>query len=163
MLSRIHRRPEYQNKKSLIREALGDNRKHKMSMDRLEVITKSLTERYKTLNKSSTLEENVIEDNESGIKSPLDTSKTNSSNGKKQQKNARTNGHRSRSSSPIIPTMEQQNIKYKLNVFTHEQLFECIRLQNVLIMDCRPSADYEASHLNYSVLLNVPEEHIKAG
>lgn len=203
MLNRIHQRPEYPNNKSLIRQTLGGNRTNKMRMDRLEIISKSLAERYDLLNNklgttttgattgatTGTTTGNHHHNDDDDLTSSnnsilLSTNNLNSSGLNKPNISQKSlhhhhhhhhqiNGHRSRSSSPIgggggsgssggggSSSMDQY-LNY--SVITHEQLFECMRLQNVLIMDCRPSTDYQASHLNYAVLLNVPEEHIKAG
>lgn len=172
MLNRIHQRPDYQNNKTLIRQTLGGNRTNKMRMDRLEVISKSLVDRYDLLKKSTALNNDVTSGdsgNLTSVTSPVSlmlsptNSNQNTSNKQQSLKNSQTNGHRSRSSSPIGSSFQEEEVFRNLSLITHDQLFECMRLQNVLIMDCRSSSDYKTSHLNYAVLLNVPEEHIKAG
>lgn len=173
MLNRIHQRPDYQNNKTLIRQTLGGNRTNKMRMDRLEIISKSLANRYQLLNSSTSLNNDVTSGNSGNLTTSITppvslilspaNSNQNTLNKQQTPKNALTNGHRSRSSSPIASSFQEEEVFRNFSLITHEQLFECMRLQNVLIMDCRSSSDYKASHLNYAVLLNVPEEHIKAG
>ncbi|XP_033165064.1 ubiquitin carboxyl-terminal hydrolase 8 [Drosophila mauritiana] len=51
----------------------------------------------------------------------------------------------------------------RLGLITCQDLYRRMQEKSVLVMDCRPSADYEASHLTYYCAFNVPEELITPG
>uniref|UniRef100_A0A1A9WJT6 Ubiquitin carboxyl-terminal hydrolase n=1 Tax=Glossina brevipalpis TaxID=37001 RepID=A0A1A9WJT6_9MUSC len=135
LLNSIHKKPDYQQYKSQIRLTLGDNHVNKLTMDRLEDITKSLEERYTHLEMNGNLA-STIEGTQTLTQLNLPS--------------------RSRSVSPI------KNGKL-LRAVTCRQLYEFMQVQSVLVMDCRPSEDYRESNLNYSLSFNVPAEIIRAG
>nr|AAM52759.1 SD04548p [Drosophila melanogaster] len=51
----------------------------------------------------------------------------------------------------------------RLGLITCQDLYRRMQEKSVLVMDCRPSADYEDSHLTYYCAFNVPEELITPG
>ncbi|XP_017057189.1 ubiquitin carboxyl-terminal hydrolase 8 isoform X1 [Drosophila ficusphila] len=51
----------------------------------------------------------------------------------------------------------------RLGLISCQELYRRMQEKSVLVMDCRPSADYEASHLTYYCAFNVPEELITLG
>ncbi|XP_016941445.4 ubiquitin carboxyl-terminal hydrolase 8 isoform X1 [Drosophila suzukii] len=51
----------------------------------------------------------------------------------------------------------------RLGLITCQELYRRMQEKSVLVMDCRPSADYENSHLTYYCAFNVPEELITLG
>lgn len=140
-LNSIQKKPDYQENKRLIRQMLGDNRTNKMIMDRLEALRISLNERYSRLN-AKTL--NVKPATLEGVSS-LDFSKLDSS-------------ERSRSNS------KDNNVDIScLRLMSCQQLFDAMKQQNVLVIDCRSAEDFKVSHLHYNLTLNIPEEIIQAG
>lgn len=142
LLNSIYKKPDYQENKRLIRQMLGDNRTNKMTMDRLEALSISLNERYARLNaktanaKSATLEAGSSSD------SPILTST-----------------ERSRSNSPKVNNTDISSLR----LMSCQQLFEAMKQQNVLVIDCRSAEDFKTSHLQYNLTLSIPEEIIKAG
>lgn len=120
---------------------LGDNRTTKMTMDRLEALSMSLNERYDRLNAKTK------------AKTTAATSLS-----VKQTKTV-SNDDRSRSNSP-----KDNNIDIaSMRLMSCQQLFESIKLQNVLVIDCRSAEDFKSSHLQYNLTLSIPEEIIQAG
>ncbi|XP_065355307.1 ubiquitin carboxyl-terminal hydrolase 8 isoform X1 [Calliphora vicina] len=143
LLNSIYKKPDYQENKPLIRQMLGDNRSNKMTMDRLEALTMSLNERYECLNaklKAKTVAKSATPP---------------SSN----EQYAMVSNDRSRSNSPKISNID---IAF-MRLMSCQQLFESMKLQNVLVIDCRSAEDYKSSHLQYNLTLNIPEEIIQAG
>lgn len=143
LLNIIYKKRDYIESKPLIRQMLGDNRSNKMTMDRLEMLTRSLNERYDRLNTKKLEKRDCV--------TPLNRSSLNSS----------LNQERSRSNSPKVT--ESNGFPPSLRLMTSQELFECMKTQNVLIMDCRPADDYKMSHLTYPLAFNVPQELIQYG
>lgn len=141
LLHSIHKRPDYIESKPLIRKMLGDNRFNKMTMDRLEALTSSLNDRYECLNTKTT------------------TIATLSSNAV-QPSASISNNERSRSNSPRCNNIGDIT---SMRLVSCQQLFEAMKVQDVLVFDCRSADDYKSSHLKYALSLNVPEELIQAG
>lgn len=139
LLNSIHKKPDYGESKPLIRQMLGDNRTNKMTMDRLEALTNSLNERYARLN----AKQNAT------LSSPVSNFKATSA----------ISNDRSRSNSPRINNIDAASLR----LMTCQQLFESMKSQDVLVMDCRSAEDYKLSHLQYALTLNVPQELIHAG
>lgn len=141
LLHSIHKRPDYIESKPLIRQMLGDNRSNKMTMDRLEALANSLNDRYDRLNakatKVATLSSNAV-----------------------QASASISNNDRSRSNSPRCNNIVDISA---MRLMSCQQLFEAMKAQDVLVLDCRSADDYKSSHLNYALSLNVPEELIQAG
>lgn len=134
--------------KPLIRQILGDNRTNKMTMDRLEVLTKSLNDRYLELQAASLALK--LDAASSARSTPTKSLPSPSSKGR---------SHRSHSNSPKKSPLDPHSMR----LMSAQQLFEAMKSQNVLIMDCRSSEDYEQSHLTYPLAFNVPQEFIHAG
>ncbi|KAI8129070.1 Ubiquitin carboxyl-terminal hydrolase 8 [Lucilia cuprina] len=139
MLNSIYKKPDYQENKPLIRQMLGDNRTNKMTMDRLEALTMSLNERYERLN----------------AKNKAKTT------GAAAAPPAMVSNDRSRSNSPKVVSNVVDIASMRL--MSCQQLFEAMKLQNVLVIDCRSAEDFKTSHLQYNLTLSIPEEIIQAG
>uniref|UniRef100_A0A1B0BMZ2 Ubiquitin carboxyl-terminal hydrolase n=1 Tax=Glossina palpalis gambiensis TaxID=67801 RepID=A0A1B0BMZ2_9MUSC len=150
LLNNIHKRDNYQQYKSQIRKILGDNQTNKLTMDRLEDLTKSLDKRYTLLNKNANLS-NANEITQTSLMQLRQLDLTSHSNNQIQ---------RSRSVSPLKNGVERNGL---LNAITCQQLYDSMQAQSVLVMDCRPSSDYGESKLNYSLSFNVPAEIIREG
>ncbi|XP_060647258.1 ubiquitin carboxyl-terminal hydrolase 8 isoform X1 [Drosophila nasuta] len=134
MLSIIRKRPDYSKNKSEVHKILGDNTDNRNAMDKLEIIYKSLSIRYKEL-----------ETSKSRISSSnLSTSAQSISN-------------------DVINSLSAPEAYTKLGIISCEELYKRMQQKSVLVMDCRSSADYDASHLNYYCSFNVPEELITPG
>lgn len=140
LLNSIYKNSDYGASKPLIREMLGDNRSNKMTMDRLEDLTKSLNDRYIRLNAKL----NAAASAHSPVSNVSTTLTTND---------------RSRSNSPKISNIDITSLR----LMSCKQLFDSLKSQNILVMDCRSSEDYKLSHLQYVLTLNVPQELIQAG
>lgn len=138
-LNTIYKKRDYSENKPFIRKMLGDNRSNKLTMDRLEMLTNSLHERYNRLN--------AKRDN---FTTQLSSASLNSS----------LNSARSRSNSPKV---SDNGFPSSLRLISSDQLFEAMKCQNVLVMDCRPMDDYKMSHLTYTLAFNVPQELIQYG
>uniref|UniRef100_A0A1B0FAZ4 Ubiquitin carboxyl-terminal hydrolase n=1 Tax=Glossina morsitans morsitans TaxID=37546 RepID=A0A1B0FAZ4_GLOMM len=146
LLNNIHKRDNYPQYKSQIRKILGDNQTNKLTMDRLEDLTKSLDKRYTLLNLSNA----------------NDITQTSLTQLRKLDLTSHPNNQiqRSRSVSPIRNGVERNGL---LSAITCQQLYDCMQAQSVLVMDCRPSGDYGDSKLNYPLSFNVPAEIIRDG
>lgn len=140
LLNSIYKKRDYPQSKQLIRQMLGDNRTNKMTMDRLEALTSSLHERYDRLNAKSSYKKDAL------FAQALNSSHSNDSD-------------RSRSISPKTNDIDIESLR----LMSCQQLFESMKSQNVLVMDCRSSKDYEMSRLNYALAFNVPQELINHG
>lgn len=70
---------------------------------------------------------------------------------------------------PTVPSHDVEMKPLETNASTTvidcKTLFNFVTDQTVsmLIMDCRPANEYEASHLTYKACVNIPEEIIKKG
>ncbi|XP_011189525.2 ubiquitin carboxyl-terminal hydrolase 8 isoform X1 [Zeugodacus cucurbitae] len=158
LLHCIHRKPDYAEHKQTVRQALGGNSNNKLTMNKLEELSSSLTRRYEAKQLANTaLQSPVI------ATPPL-----------KQNERVREYNELSASEKfdilkgdTVFTTTTNSNNSYhtlqSLNVIKCEELFERMKQHNVLIMDCRPRNDYEMSHLTYNYTMNVPEEIISTG
>ncbi|XP_050327613.1 ubiquitin carboxyl-terminal hydrolase 8 isoform X1 [Bactrocera neohumeralis] len=158
LLHCIHRKPDYAEHKQTVRLALGGNSNNKLTMNKLEELSTSLTRRYEAKQLANTT-----------MKSPAIVTAS-----LKQNERARDYNELSASEkfdllkgdSVSLATANSYSGYYSLqslNVIKCEELFERMKQNNVLIMDCRPSKDFETSHLTYHYTMNVPEEIISAG
>uniref|UniRef100_A0A034VW25 Ubiquitin carboxyl-terminal hydrolase n=1 Tax=Bactrocera dorsalis TaxID=27457 RepID=A0A034VW25_BACDO len=158
LLHCIHRKPDYAEHKQTVRLALGGNSNNKLTMNKLEELSTSLTRRYEAKQLANTT-----------LKSPAIVTAS-----LKQNERARDYSELSASEKfdilkgePVsLATANSYSGYYSLqslNVIKCEELFQRMKQNNVLIMDCRSSKDYETSHLTYHYTMNVPEEIISAG
>lgn len=158
LLHCIHRKPDYAEHKQNVRQALGGNSNNKLTMNKLEELSTSLTRRYEAKQLAKTVPQ-----------SPATVAAS-----LKQTELVRNYNELSASEKfdilkgdPVSSTTTNSYNSYyslqSLNVIKCEELFERMKKNNVLIMDCRPSKDYEMSHLTYHYTINVPEEIISAG
>ncbi|KAM7362211.1 ubiquitin specific protease 8 [Cochliomyia hominivorax] len=148
LLNSIYKKPDYQENKPLIRKMLGDNRSNKLTMDRLEALSISLNERYATLNAKTTAAVGVT------------NTATNNSTLLKESSARVSNDQHSCSNSPQKPN----DVDFvAMRLMSCQQLFEAMKWQNVLVIDCRSAEDFKSSHLQYNLTLSIPEEIIQAG
>ncbi|KAH8359256.1 hypothetical protein KR093_005342 [Drosophila rubida] len=133
MLSFIHKKPDYTQYKVTVQDMLGDNAANRRTMDKLEIITDSLSKRYEKLQPSTAVENSNI--NSEQISLPVAVN------------------------SSLSPSEEYA----RLGVISCEELYKRMQQQSVLVMDCRSSVDYANSHLSYQWAFNVPEEIITPG
>uniref|UniRef100_A0A1A9VF11 Ubiquitin carboxyl-terminal hydrolase n=1 Tax=Glossina austeni TaxID=7395 RepID=A0A1A9VF11_GLOAU len=150
LLNNIHKRDNYPQYKSQIRKILGDNQTNKLTMDRLEDLTKSLDKRYTLLNKNANLS-NANDITQTSLMQLRKLDLTSHPNNQIQ---------RSRSVSPLRNGVERNGL---LSAITCQQLYDCMQAQSVLVMDCRSSGDYGKSKLNYPLSFNVPADIIRDG
>lgn len=70
---------------------------------------------------------------------------------------------------PTVPSHDVEMRPLETNASTTvincKKLYDFVtdRSVSMLIMDCRPANEYEASHLTYKECVNIPEEIIKKG
>ncbi|KAH8312312.1 hypothetical protein KR044_010162, partial [Drosophila immigrans] len=134
MLSIIHKKPDYQQHKPMVQEMLGDNTTNRRIMDKLELLTDSLSQRYKELLPSKGSSNSNSLPN-SPPAEPVDA----------------------------ISLLPPPEAYAQLGVISCEELYKRMQKKSVLVMDCRSSADYANSHLTYYCAFNVPEEIITPG
>ncbi|XP_053969324.1 ubiquitin carboxyl-terminal hydrolase 8 isoform X1 [Anastrepha ludens] len=158
LLHCIHLKPDYPEHKQTVRQILGGNSNNKLTMNKLEQLSSSLSRRYEAkqlangAKQSATLvaptlkyNERVRDYNELSASEKFDLLKGDTPS------TAATN------LSGSYYTLQP------LGIIKCEEMFELMKKNNVLIMDCRPAKDYETSYLTYPYCFNVPEEHIVAG
>ncbi|XP_001359977.2 ubiquitin carboxyl-terminal hydrolase 8 isoform X1 [Drosophila pseudoobscura] len=133
IIKAIRSKPDYTTHKVQVRESLGDTEANRRIMDSLEMIADSLCERYRQLHKPPS------------PAAPLNQTETISH------------------SKPQGAASPHATEYARLGVVSCEELYQRISEKSVLVMDCRPSADYERSHLTYFCAFNVPEELITPG
>lgn len=158
LLHCIHRKPDYAEHKQTVRQTLGGNSNNKLTMNKLEELSTSLTRRYEAKQLANM-----------ALKSPAIVAAS-------LKQNERVRDYSELSASEKFDLLKGDSVSsttanayssyyslQSLNVIKCEELFERMKQNNVLIMDCRPSKDYEMSHLTYHYTMNVPEEIISAG
>lgn len=135
MLAAIRNKPDYAIHKTTVRQMLGDTASNRRIMDSLELISQSLFLRYEQLRHPAA--------------EPIAAAIV--GNGRTIAKPESSTGG------------ELASDFSSLGLITCEELYRRMQEKSVLVMDCRPSADYEASHLTYFCAFNVPEELITPG
>ncbi|XP_037952640.1 ubiquitin carboxyl-terminal hydrolase 8-like [Teleopsis dalmanni] len=141
LLSTLRKMPTYTEYKMSIQKTLGGNTANAIIMDKLEEMTKSLSERYDRLNEKKNVPPPLTDDD---MKFYNNLSASDKFNVVKAS-----------------PSYEQ--IGDALKLISCKQLFQLMQTNTVLIMDCRCVDDYKVSHLNYNFSFNIPEEIILPG
>ena len=147
LLDSICKKPDYLAMKQNVRDMLGGNSAQKLSMDKLEVISKSLKRRYELLTQAKSLPSSTKLATYSAEQ--LERLKSSSTIQAAASK---------RLSPPAMADMLQD-----MNSITCAELYEKIRENSVLVMDCRSAEDYVQSRLVYPNAFNVPAELIVDG
>uniref|UniRef100_A0A182MX83 Ubiquitin carboxyl-terminal hydrolase n=1 Tax=Anopheles culicifacies TaxID=139723 RepID=A0A182MX83_9DIPT len=135
----IRKNKDYARKKETVTKMLGTQSDFNRIFEKLHKLKDSLEHRYKERARQKgllSLPRNVTVERES-------------KNGSLAGKDV----------SPIIPSSGHKQTVTAMEL--HGMINDC-RI-SMLIMDCRPVKDFEASHLRYSYLVNVPEHLLVAG
>lgn len=132
---------DFKREEQFIRKLLGKNTDIRARMDRLQKIQKSLIERYeeKRCQMPSIPASNI---NINNVSAPISSENMN--------ENSSETTNKSLVLQKSIECGELYHLMNDANV-------------SMLIMDCRIFDDFEASHLKYQNILNVPENIIKKG
>lgn len=145
LLNYLKQAKDFKREEQFVRKLLGTNTDIRARMDRLQMIQASLTDRYEA-KRLSLMPPSVVPTNDPNV---------NNNNLKAQ-----------------IPSESSTKSPGEIKKSTgHPKSIECSELYQLihdntvstLVMDCRRSNDFEASHLKYQNILNVPEEVIKKG
>lgn len=143
LVNYLKKAKDFKKEEQYVRKFLGTNTDIRARMDRLQLIQSNLDERYNA---------------ECHTKSVIPTNKPNVN----------------KNNNLLAPTPSENATKSPGEIKKstgHSKSIECGELYQLindktvstLVMDCRLSNDFEASHLKYQNILNVPEEIIKKG